>query len=77
VAADRGRVQHPCLGIDNAIADQRGRMSGVGPIDSRDGLFAATAATNGLTLVTRNDRDFIGLGAMVLIPFRGGEDYRT
>jgi len=64
------------LGIDNAIADRWGRMSAIRPIPVIDGLLAATAATNGLTLVTRNDRDVIGLGAMVLNPFRIGEDHR-
>jgi len=34
-----------------------------------DGLLAATALTNGLTLVTRNDRGVAGLGATVLNPF--------
>jgi hypothetical protein len=28
---------------------------------------------NGLTLVTRDDRDIAGVGAMVPDPFRGGE----
>lgn len=69
-AAFDGRV----LGIDNAVSDQWGRMSAVRPIPVIDGLLAATAVTNGLTLVTRNDRDIAGLGAMVLNPFRTGED---
>jgi hypothetical protein len=38
--------------------------------------FAATAVTNGLTLVTCNDRDIAGLGAVVLNPFRAGETHR-
>jgi hypothetical protein len=29
--------------------------------------------TDGLTMVTRNDRDVAGLGATVLNPFRGAE----
>jgi predicted nucleic acid-binding protein len=62
-----GRV----LGIDNAISDQWGRMSAIRSIPVIDGLLAATALTNGLTLVTRNDRDIAGLGAAVLNPFRG------
>jgi predicted nucleic acid-binding protein len=63
-----GRV----LGIDNAVSDQWGRMCAIRPIPVIDGLLAATAVTNGLTLVTRNDRDIDGLGAKVLNPFRGG-----
>jgi predicted nucleic acid-binding protein len=65
-----GRV----LGIDNAVSDQWGRMSAVRPIPVIDGLLAATALTNGLTLVTRNDRDVVGAG--VLNPFRGAESPR-
>ena len=64
-----GRV----LGIDNAVSDQWGRMSAIRPIPVIDGLLAATALINGLTLVTRNDRDMAGLGASVLNPFRGAE----
>jgi toxin FitB len=64
------------LGIDNAVSDQWGRMSAIRPIPVIDGLKAATAMTNGLTLVTRNDRDIAGLGAAVLNPFRTGENHR-
>ena len=67
-AAFGGRV----LAIDNAVSDQWGRMSAIRTIPVIDGLLAATAVTNGLTLVTRNDRDIAGLGAMVLNPFRSG-----
>lgn len=61
------------LGIDNAVSDQWGRMSAIRPIPVIDGLLAATALINGLTLVTRNDRDVAGLGASVLNPFSGTE----
>jgi predicted nucleic acid-binding protein len=57
------------LAVDNAVADQWGRMSAVRPIPVIDGLLAATALINNLTLVTRNDRQIIGLGASVLNPF--------
>ena len=67
-----GRV----LGIDNAVSDQWGRMSAIRSIPIIDGLLAATAAIHGLTLVTRNDRDIAGVGAMVLNPFRTGEGRR-
>lgn len=69
-AAFDGRV----LGIDNAVSDQWGRMSAIRPVSVIDGLLAATALTNGLTLVTRNDRDVSGLGALVFNPFKGVED---
>jgi predicted nucleic acid-binding protein len=48
-AAFEGRV----LGIDNAVSDQWGRISAIRPIPVIDGLLAATALTNGPTLVTR------------------------
>jgi toxin FitB len=60
------------LDVDNAVSDQWGRMSAIRPIPVVDGLLAATAAVNGLTLVTRNDRDIAGLGATVLNPFGDG-----
>ncbi len=65
-AAFGGRV----LGIDTAVADRWGFMGAVRPIPVIDGLLAATAVTHRLTLVTRNDRDIAGLGAVVLNPFR-------
>jgi predicted nucleic acid-binding protein len=61
-----GRV----LGIDNAVSDQWGRMCAIRPVPVIDGLLAATALVNGLTLATRNDRDVSGLGATVLNPFK-------
>ena len=64
------------LGIDNAVSDQWGRMCAIRPIPVIDGLLAATAVINGLTLVTRNDRDIAGLGAVVLNPFQSGENSR-
>ena len=57
------------LAVDNAVADQWGRMSAVRPIPVIDGLLAATAVINRLTLVTRNDRQITGLGATILNPF--------
>ncbi len=66
-----GRV----LGVDNAVSDQWGRMSAIRPVSAIDGLLAATAVTNGLTLVTRNDRDVAGLGATVLNPFKAAENH--
>jgi predicted nucleic acid-binding protein len=65
-AAFDGRV----LGIDNAVSDQWGRMSAIRSVPVIDGQLAATALVNGLTLVTRNDRDVAGLGATVLNPFK-------
>jgi len=40
------------------------------PIPLLDGMIAATALTNGLTIATRNTRDFRKAGAKVVDPFR-------
>lgn len=69
-AAFDGRV----LGIDNAVSENWGRMSAIRPIPVVDCLLAATALTNGLTLVTRNDRDVAGIGVTVLNPFKPAEN---
>ena len=45
-------------------------MSAIRTVPVIDRLLAATALVNRLTLVTRNDRNVAGLGAMVLNPFR-------
>ncbi len=68
-----GRV----LRIDNAVSDQWGRMSAIRPLPTIDALLAATALINGLTLVTRNDRDVVGPGATVFNPFTGAEHDRS
>ena len=73
-AAFNGRV----LGIDNAVSDQWGRMGAIRPIPAIDGLLAATALTDNMTLVTRNDRDVAGLGATVFNPFKdAATDHRS
>lgn len=65
--AFKGRV----LGIDDAVAEEWGRMSAIRSIPTTAGLLAATAFTHGLTLVTGHEADVVGLGATVLNPFRG------
>ena len=40
------------------------------PAPGRDALIAATASTHGLTVVTRNEKDFRRLGVPVLNPFK-------
>jgi predicted nucleic acid-binding protein len=39
------------------------------PLNIADGLIAATALEHDLTLVTRNVRDFVGLGVTILNPW--------
>ena len=57
------------LPVDAAVAEEWGRMAAVRPVPAIDALLAATARTNGLTLVTRNAADIAGLDVEVLNPF--------
>ena len=57
------------LPIDQAAAEEWGRMSAKRSVSTIDALLAATAKVNGLTLVTRNMTDVADLGATVLNPF--------
>jgi predicted nucleic acid-binding protein len=59
------------LDIDVHVADRWGRlMTSAGrPIPAIDGLLAATALQNDLTLVTRNIKDFERLGVRLLNPW--------
>lgn len=57
------------LAVDAATAEEWGRMSAIRPVPVIDALLAATAKTNGLTLVTRNEADVAELGVDVLNPF--------
>lgn len=57
------------LPVDAAVADEWGRMNAIRPVPVIDALLAATAKANGLTLVTRNEADVMGLGVEVLNPF--------
>lgn len=56
------------LPIDAAVADEWGRLRAVRPLPVIDAFLAATARVHGLTLVTRNERDFAGLDVAVINP---------
>jgi len=65
-----GRV----LPVTQRIADRWGTIDGIRqmngtPLNTADGLIAATALEYGLTVVTRNVRDFTGLGVEILTPW--------
>jgi len=60
-----GRV----LPVDASIAQTWGRLGARGKVSPVDALIGATAASAGLTVVTRNSRDFDGLGVPVLNPW--------
>lgn len=59
------------LDIDAAVTDRWGRLqaSAGRTLPVIDGLLAATALRHDLTLVTRNIRDFDGLGLRVVNPW--------
>lgn len=57
------------LPIDQAVADEWGRMSAKRPVSTIDALLAATAKVHGMTLATRNVSDIADLGADFVNPF--------
>jgi predicted nucleic acid-binding protein len=57
------------LPITLQVASAWGRHQHVQPLPVVDGLIAATARVNGLTVVTRNVKDFGRSGVQVLNPF--------
>jgi predicted nucleic acid-binding protein len=71
----RGRV----LSVSKDIALTWGRLTAADQKRGRelpimDGLLLATAAVNGLTIVTRNERDFVDRGVPVLNPWPDSDD---
>jgi predicted nucleic acid-binding protein len=66
----RGRI----LPVTHSIADRWGALDGQcqlkgTPLNTADGMIAATALDCDLTLVTRNVKDFAGLGGVVFNPW--------
>jgi predicted nucleic acid-binding protein len=57
------------LYIDGPVADDWARMRARRSVPVMDAFIAATARVHGLTLVTRNVRDFASLGVTLLNPF--------
>lgn len=57
------------LPVDQAVADEWGRMAAKRSVSTIDALLAATAKVHGLRFVTRNVADVADLGAAVLDPF--------
>ena len=57
------------LTIDDTVAQAWGRMSAHRTLALPDALIGATALVYGLTVVTRNVRDFDGLGVSVVNPW--------
>jgi len=66
----RTAYQDRVLPVTGDVAETWGRLSARRPLPVIDGLLAATALVHRLTLVTRNLRDFDGLGVRLLDPWR-------
>jgi hypothetical protein len=70
------RFTERILPIDRAVADRWGRLaaeaaSAKSPLPVIDGLLAATALDQNLTLVTRNTKDIAATGVPVFNPWSG------
>jgi len=66
--------QETILPVTRPIATRWGKLDGMRqmagrPLSAPDGMIAATAVEHGLTVVTRNTKDFTGVGAMLLNPW--------
>lgn len=60
------------LGLDAQVADRWGRLVAAAgrPLPAIDSLLGATAVQHGLSMVTRNGRDFVDLGVDVINPWK-------
>jgi predicted nucleic acid-binding protein len=68
--ADQAINAFEILPIDAAIIREWARLRRGKPDDNfEDTILAVTAMAHGLTLVTRNLRDFVGLGVETIDPF--------
>ncbi len=68
------RFEGRILAVTRSIADRWGVLDGQRqlkgtPLNTADGMIAATAIEHGLTVVTRNIRDYAGLGVEALNPW--------
>jgi len=62
--------EHRILPIDEAIARRCAKLHVPDPKSERDALIAASALVHGMTVVTRNTRDFDQTGVRLLDPWK-------
>ncbi|HYI24687.1 MAG TPA: type II toxin-antitoxin system VapC family toxin [Thermomicrobiales bacterium] len=67
------------ISVDEAIAERWGQLSALvhragGQLKVVDGLIAATAQVHGLTVVTRNAKDFEPTGVPIINPWLDEDD---
>lgn len=69
------RFQARILPVTHSVADRWGVLDGQcqlkgTPLNTADGMIAATALDHDLTVVTRNAKDFAGLGVAIFNPWQ-------
>jgi toxin FitB len=57
------------LPVTAAVADEWGRLNGIRPLSTVDGLLAATALVHDLSIVTRDEDGFRDTGVRLINPF--------
>lgn len=57
------------IAVDTAVAQMWGQLEAVEPRPKVDGVIGATALVHGLTVATRNTRDFERMGVETYNPF--------
>lgn len=62
--------RHFLIPVDRAIAEKAAELRYKQGLSYNDALIAATALVHGLTLVTRNETDFVGTGVTVVNPWK-------
>ena len=71
----KGHILIPTLEICEQWGVMRARRRVAGrPLGMADGLIAATALNSGMAIVTRNTKDFNGLGVELINPWESGEN---